>query len=66
MTYTVDILHQGHTEVCVVDVLCSVFHRFTFTGKERDSETGYGYFGARYINAYLCLVPKSKRYEAFN
>lgn len=22
---------------------------FTFTGKEKDEETGYGYFGARYI-----------------
>ena len=53
MTYTVDILHQGHTEVCVVDVLCSVFHRFTFTGKERDAETGYGYFGARYMDHEL-------------
>ena len=24
--------------------------RFTFTGKERDDETGFGYFGARYID----------------
>ena len=24
--------------------------RFTFTGKERDEETGYGYFGARYMD----------------
>ena len=24
--------------------------RFTFTGKERDAETGYGYFGARYMD----------------
>ena len=27
--------------------------RFTFTGKERDSETGYGYFGARYMDYEL-------------
>ena len=24
--------------------------RFTFTGKEKDEETGYGYFGARYMD----------------
>ena len=27
--------------------------RFTFTGKERDEETGYGYFGARYMDYEL-------------
>ena len=27
--------------------------RFTFTGKERDEETGYGYFGARYMDHEL-------------
>ena len=27
--------------------------RFTFTGKELDEETGYGYFGARYYDATL-------------
>ena len=26
---------------------------FTFTGKERDSETGYSYFGARYYDSDL-------------
>ena len=25
----------------------------TFTGKERDEETGYGYFGARYMDYEL-------------
>ena len=27
--------------------------RYTFTGKERDEETGYGYFGARYMDHEL-------------
>ena len=27
--------------------------RYTFTGKERDEETGYGYFGARYMDYTL-------------
>ncbi|MDL2308585.1 RHS repeat-associated core domain-containing protein [Bacteroidales bacterium OttesenSCG-928-B11] len=28
---------------------------FTFSGKERDAETGYGYFGARYYNSDLSI-----------
>ena len=30
--------------------------RFTFTGKERDEETGYGYFGARYMDHELMTM----------
>ena len=30
-----------------------LFYPFTFTGKERDSETGYSYFGARYYDSDL-------------
>ena len=29
--------------------------RYTFSGKERDMETGYGYFGARYYNSALSI-----------
>ena len=29
------------------------FKVFTFTGKERDSETGFSYFGARYYDSDL-------------
>ena len=28
----------------------------TFTGKERDSETGYGYFGARHMDHELMTM----------
>ena len=28
----------------------------TFTGKERDEETGYGYFGARYMDHELMTM----------
>ena len=28
----------------------------TFTGKERDEETGYGYFGARYMDHELMAM----------
>ena len=33
-------------------IQCSTDHseRFTFTGKERDEETGYSYFSARYLD----------------
>ena len=29
------------------------FHSFVFTGKKKDEETGYGYFGARYMDHEL-------------
>ena len=35
---------------------CSQYHidgTISFTGKERDEETGYSYFGARYYDADL-------------
>ena len=32
------------------------FHSFTFTGKERDEETGFGYFGARYMDYELMTM----------
>jgi RHS repeat-associated protein len=40
--------------------------RFTFSGKERDEETGYNYFGARYYNSdvsiWLSVDPLSDKY----
>jgi RHS repeat-associated protein len=42
--------------------------RFTFSGKERDEETGYNYFGARYYNAdisiWLSVDPLSDQYPS--
>ena len=32
------------------------FYPFVFTGKERDEETGYGYFGARYMDHELMTM----------
>ena len=34
----------------------SYHERYTFTGKERDEETGYGYFGARYMDHDLMTL----------
>ena len=43
----------------------------SFTGKERDSETGYGYFGARYMDyelmtMWLSVDPMSDKYPGIS
>ena len=45
--------------------------RFTFTGKERDEETGYGYFGARYMDyelmtMWLSVAPMADKYPSLS
>ena len=53
---------------------CSQYHvdsAFTFTGKERDEETGYSYFGARYYDAdlltsWLSVDPKADKYPSMS
>ena len=45
--------------------------RFTFTGKERDEESGYDYFGARYydsrlLTSWLSVDPKAHWYPYLN
>ena len=47
--------------------LCYSFEYFTFTGKERDSETGFSYFGARYYDSdlmtgWLSVDPMADKY----
>ncbi len=47
------------------------YHTFTFTGKERDEETGYGYFGARYMDhelmtMWLSVDPMSDKYPSMS
>jgi RHS repeat-associated protein len=44
---------QGHKTEGVNRTKTTRFHRLTFTGKEKDEETGYGYFGARYMDHEL-------------
>ena len=44
---------------------------FTFTGKERDSETGFSYFGARYydsdlLTAWLSVDPLADKYPGLS
>jgi RHS repeat-associated protein len=44
--------------------------RFTFSGKEKDEETGYSYFGARYYNSdisiWLSVDPLSDEYPSLS
>ena len=47
------------------------FHPFVFTGKERDEETGYGYFGARYMDhdlmtLWLSVDPMADKYPSIS
>ena len=47
------------------------YHTFTFTGKERDEETGYGYFGARYMDhelmtMWLSVDPMADKYPSIS
>ena len=47
------------------------FSRFAFTGKERDEETGYGYFGARYMDhdlttMWISVDPMSDKYPGIS
>ena len=47
------------------------FHRSDSTGKEKDSETGYGYFGARYMDhelmtMWLSVDPMADKYPSIS
>ena len=45
--------YMPYGEPFVNERISSYNERFTFTGKERDSETGYSYFGARFYDSDL-------------
>ena len=50
---------------------CIIFPCCYFTGKERDAETGYGYFGARYMDhelmtMWLSVDPKADKYPSIS
>ena len=47
------------------------FNPSSFTGKERDEETGYGYFGARYMDhelmtMWLSVDPMADKYPSLS
>ncbi len=48
-----------------------ILRHTTFTGKERDEETGYGYFGARYMDhalttMWLSIDPMADKYPSIS
>ena len=47
-------------------ILPSYSARYTFSGKERDTESGYSYFGARYYNSaysiWMSVDPMADKY----
>ena len=47
------LIPSAHKIEGVIRTQIMLFHPFTFTGKEKDEETGYGYFGARYMDHEL-------------
>ncbi len=48
---------RGTTPANIYEQFCYAdFIHFSFTGKERDEETGYGYFGARYMDHELMTM----------
>ena len=58
---------QPYVEPHINQRLSGYNERFTFTGKELDEETGYGYFGARYMDhelmaGWLSVDPMAYKY----
>ena len=62
---------QGHKTDTENRTQTMRFHPFVFTGKERDEETGYGYFGARYMDhelmtMWLSVDPMADKYPSIS
>ena len=61
------LISQAHKTEGVSRTQTMRFNLFVFTGKERDEETGYGYFGARYMDhelmtMWLSVDPMADKY----
>lgn len=63
---------RGTTPANIYEQFCYAdFVHFSFTGKEKDEETGYGYFGARYMDhelmtMWLSVDPLSDKYPSLS
>lgn len=63
--------HTDFSETISVSTSRPCSNIYTFTGKERDEETGYGYFGARYMDhelmtMWLSVDPLSDKYPSLS
>lgn len=68
---TLNYLPYGEDWVDIKHNLDPSLGQYTFTGKERDEETGYGYFGARYMDhelmtGWLSVDPMSDKYPSIS
>ena len=59
-------LINNYNQSCSIDFRCC-----SFTGKEKDEETGYGYFGARYMDhelmtMWLSVDPMADKYPSIS
>ncbi|MCQ2300144.1 MAG: RHS repeat-associated core domain-containing protein [Bacteroidales bacterium] len=64
-------LNPTYRQAILNATLSSTFVGVDFTGKERDEETGYGYFGARYMDhelmtMWLSVDPMSDKYPSIS
>mgnify|MGYP003291129045 CR=1 FL=1 len=62
---------QEYYQASLKGTSISTFVGLTFTGKERDDETGYSYFGARYYDAgfltgWISVDPMSDKYPSLS
>ncbi len=63
--------YQAHKTEGVTRTQTMWFSPSSFTGKERDEETGYGYFGARYMEhelmtMWLSVDPMADKYPSIS
>ena len=69
--HTAGILNFGHLQHIDFQRLFSCKNALTFTGKEKDSETGFYYFGARYYDPsisglFLSVDPLADKYSSIS
>ena len=62
---------QGHRNDRINRTQSMWFYPLVFTGKEKDTETGYGYFGARYMDhelmtMWLSVDPMADKYPSIS
>jgi len=64
------LLYLPYGESFINQKLSSYSSRYTFSGKEKDTETDYGYFGARYyksdISIWLSVDPLADKYPSLS
>ena len=63
--------HPAHKNESVNRIQTERLYRHVFTGKERDSETGFSYFGARYYDCdlsglFLSVDPMADKYPSIS